>query len=116
MSASIASLLMPISPPSVGPAAAGISTGPQPASRQLQPKTHGDIAHHKKHECQHCSRSFYLMGDLRRHLLTHTGEKPFKCPHCPHAANRKGNMLWHMVSQHGDHSGQPIMLFSPLAT
>lgn len=63
----------------------------------------------KRHTCSLCARSFYLIGDLKRHLLTHTGEKPYKCPHCSHTANRKGNMTWHMASQHGDRGGQPIV-------
>lgn len=33
-------------------------------------------------ECPHCSRQFGHRGKLNRHLLSHTGEKPFPCHLC----------------------------------
>lgn len=56
----------------------------------------------RRHVCPTCSKAFVLGTDLKRHLLIHTGEKPFKCPHCPHRANRKGNLLVHIMNRHGE--------------
>lgn len=46
---------------------------------------------HKKssptHKCDECSMSFRTPGNLKRHILTHTGEKPFNCPHCDYSCN-----------------------------
>jgi len=33
---------------------------------------------------------------LDRHILIHTGAKPFACPHCPHRSNRKDNLRHHI--------------------
>ncbi|KAG7167375.1 Zinc finger protein 100-like 2, partial [Homarus americanus] len=63
----------------------------------------------RRHQCPSCPKAFVLGTDLKRHLLVHTGEKPFKCPYCPHRANRKGNMVVHVLNIHGDqkHGVQP---------
>ncbi|XP_064080274.1 longitudinals lacking protein, isoforms H/M/V-like isoform X8 [Macrobrachium nipponense] len=55
--------------------------------------------------CRVCSRNFSGRNrrqDLERHLLTHTGEKPFCCPHCPHRSNRIGNLRTHVFTVHRD--------------
>ncbi|PNF19274.1 hypothetical protein B7P43_G07507, partial [Cryptotermes secundus] len=31
--------------------------------------------------CPYCTRTFPWTSSLRRHVLTHTGQKPYKCPH-----------------------------------
>jgi len=36
----------------------------------------------KKYPCHLCSKVFGWSTDLKRHILTHTGERPFKCDAC----------------------------------
>ena len=35
-------------------------------------------------------------GDLRKHLTTHSGEKPSKCNQCDYASSRAGNLRKHL--------------------
>lgn len=54
--------------------------------------------------CPVCGKAFYSRNrrqDLQRHLLSHTGERPFPCPFCPYRASLKGNLKKHI---HGLHS------------
>ncbi|XP_069172026.1 longitudinals lacking protein, isoforms H/M/V isoform X9 [Procambarus clarkii] len=53
--------------------------------------------------CPVCGKAF--KGDkykfrLSRHLIIHTGEKPFPCPHCPYRANIRTNLTRHIAIQH----------------
>ena len=54
----------------------------------------------KKHQCSVCGASFVLKGNLRLHLVTHTGERPFMCSVCQKTFNRKNNMERHMTMIH----------------
>lgn len=36
----------------------------------------------RPHKCPHCSFASKNKKDLRRHMLTHTNEKPFACCTC----------------------------------
>lgn len=40
------------------------------------------ISTRRKYVCHFCSKSFGWSTDLKRHILTHTGERPFKCSSC----------------------------------
>ena len=54
--------------------------------------------------CPYCYRKFPWTSSLRRHVLTHTGQKPYKCPHCPLLFTTKSNCDRHLLRKHGGHS------------
>ncbi|GBP34237.1 Ras-responsive element-binding protein 1 [Eumeta japonica] len=67
--------------------------------------------------CQYCNRKFPWSSSLRRHVLTHTGQKPFKCPHCPLLFTTKSNCDRHLLRKHGGSArailAEPILDVSP---
>ncbi|KAK7082996.1 hypothetical protein SK128_023854 [Halocaridina rubra] len=43
----------------------------------------------KIHQCPHCSYSTPESYNFKRHMLRHTGERPFTCPYCSYSASQK---------------------------
>ena len=49
----------------------------------------------RKVTCAFCLRRFWSAEDLRRHMRTHTGERPFQCDVCNRRFTLKHSMLRH---------------------
>ncbi|XP_045591980.1 uncharacterized protein [Procambarus clarkii] len=56
----------------------------------------------RRYVCCYCNRRFGWSTDLKRHVILHTGEKPFQCKICPTAFTRKFLLQNHMKRMHPD--------------
>lgn len=56
------------------------------------------IMQQAKHKCNYCSKEFSKNFDLRQHVRSHTGEKPFQCIVCGRAFTQKSNVKKHMAT------------------
>ncbi|XP_034245555.1 myoneurin-like [Thrips palmi] len=54
----------------------------------------------KKYPCHICSKVFGWSTDLKRHILIHTGERPFKCKLCPSSFTRNFLLQKHESKVH----------------
>jgi uncharacterized Zn-finger protein len=54
-----------------------------------------------KIDCPFCPRQFPWTSSLNRHILTHTGQKPYKCQDCQLWFTTKSNRDRHQVRKHG---------------
>lgn len=63
-----------------------------------------------QYPCPWCYREFSKSSNLKRHILTHTGEKPYACPVCPYRAVQKVQVVQHLKSKHGASQAKPVFL------
>ncbi|KAM6977241.1 zinc finger protein 711 [Aplochiton taeniatus] len=62
------------------------------------------LAVHSKnfaHVCVECAKGFRHPSELKKHMRTHTGEKPYNCPHCDFRCADQSNLKTHIKSKHG---------------
>lgn len=50
----------------------------------------------KGFKCQICDRDFTQKGNLKTHLMTHSGERPYECHTCGKNFTQKGNLDTHV--------------------
>ncbi|XP_023182432.1 endothelial zinc finger protein induced by tumor necrosis factor alpha-like [Xiphophorus maculatus] len=51
--------------------------------------------------CHICGKDKKCRSQLARHVVIHTGERPFACDLCPARFNRRGNLQQHQRRMHG---------------
>ncbi|XP_023015344.1 zinc finger X-chromosomal protein [Leptinotarsa decemlineata] len=70
----------------------------------------------KKHQCSFCHKKFGWPTDLKRHIMIHTGERPFKCNHCNSSFTRNFLLLKHQRKIHFDEIKLKIPDLKPIGT
>lgn len=77
-----------------------LTGGSNPANVENRKKSAYSAAPHKI-ACPYCERKFPWTSSLKRHILTHTGHKPYKCPECTLWFTTKSNCDRHLIRKHG---------------
>ncbi|XP_064092699.1 zinc finger protein 513-like isoform X11 [Macrobrachium nipponense] len=99
-----------VHPPQQGPPVSGVQSGAHQMVKQLTNSHWADrrrasdetSSSGKLHQCPHCDYSTPLIHNLKRHILRHTGEKPFTCPHCSYSTSRKDLLKEHIITHSVD--------------
>ena len=53
-----------------------------------------------KYACPYCSKVMKTQWLIQRHIVVHTGEKPFVCNSCDYRTNRKSSLESHIYRIH----------------
>uniref|UniRef100_A0A2K5DNN0 Ras-responsive element-binding protein 1 n=1 Tax=Aotus nancymaae TaxID=37293 RepID=A0A2K5DNN0_AOTNA len=75
--------------------------GNPPEDKLLRAKRNSYANCLQKITCPHCPRVFPWASSLQRHMLTHTGQKPFPCQKCDAFFSTKSNCERHQLRKHG---------------
>lgn len=67
-----------------------------------------------EYNCKLCNKQFRRAAWLKRHIVTHTTERPFKCVWCTSKHKRRDNLFKHMRLKHMDLLMSSIKDFYPL--
>lgn len=58
----------------------------------------------KKHTCPYCGKAFAQSFNLKLHINTHTGQRPYQCEQCPKSFTQRSNLNVHINKSHrGQH-------------
>ncbi|XP_055603705.1 zinc finger protein 436-like [Uranotaenia lowii] len=64
----------------------------------------------EENKCNYCDKVFKRATHLKRHILTHTGEKNFKCDACDKAFSRRDHLVKHEASFHSTERPYPCQM------
>ncbi|KAA0189659.1 hypothetical protein HAZT_HAZT008892 [Hyalella azteca] len=62
----------------------------------------------QSYSCPLCGKQFGQPYNLRRHMSTHTGDRPFQCPHCEYAASQNVHLDKHIRRIHLNVNGSAV--------
>ncbi|CAC5381027.1 KRAB [Mytilus coruscus] len=65
-------------------------------------KTAEEDGNRKEYPCPFCDKVFYSNGHRKRHLIKHTGERPFKCEECGKGFTEKRSLQNHQRIHSGE--------------
>ena len=63
---------------------------------RICPKRSSSAVKVNTYTCPHCGKDSGSNKDLKRHIMTHTGERPFKCSYCEKSFSINTNLYNHM--------------------
>ncbi|KAK5275042.1 hypothetical protein LTR40_013762, partial [Exophiala xenobiotica] len=69
---------------------------------------------YKSHSCPipSCGRLFKRLEHLKRHVRTHTQERPYVCPYCNKAFSRSDNLAQHRRTHESQQDGHSAPVIS----
>jgi uncharacterized C2H2 Zn-finger protein len=67
---------------------------------ELYSSVTGSTERDRKDACTFCGKIFQRTGDLKRHIRSHTGEKPYKCDMCEMAFVQSAHLKRHQQRTH----------------
>lgn len=82
----------------------GTSNSPHNSRQHQQKVPDAVIGLNGELMCPICGRCSSRRDNLDRHIRSHLGDKPFKCPFCPFRAQLKYNMKTHVERRHPQQS------------
>ncbi|RVE56628.1 hypothetical protein OJAV_G00223460 [Oryzias javanicus] len=89
------------SPSSTDEIFTSIKLFPRGDSEETQRADPGSGASQKALSCDTCGKTFTRTSDVRRHQLTHTGERPFRCSRCDRTFQHSWDLAKHESKHHG---------------
>ncbi|KAG5887736.1 hypothetical protein JTB14_003897 [Gonioctena quinquepunctata] len=76
---------------------------------------HCDLSITRKYQCTICEKKFGWSTDLKRHILIHTGERPFRCDMCTSSFTRNFLLQKHQRKVHSAETKLEIPDLMPIS-